>query len=137
MSQSQTRKQREQCCSSLAFRLSTPTRLSRLPGKHPSSFPDMFRTDIELFGSAAIGLRCKDGVLLGVERILHSKLLVKGANRRIASLDEHIGMAGAGLLADGKHLASRGRDEASNFRDTYNTPVTVQVSLFQPLSNHE
>ncbi|KAE8540529.1 hypothetical protein D1P53_003478 [Cryptococcus gattii VGV] len=75
----------------------------------------------------AIGLRCKDGVLLGVERILHSKLLVKGANRRIASLDEHIGMAGAGLLADGKHLASRGRDEASNFRDNYNTPVTVQI----------
>lgn len=86
--------------------------------------------------SVAIGLRCKDGVLLGVERILHSKLLVKGANRRIASLDEHIGMAGAGLLADGKHLASRGRDEASNFRDNYNTPVTVQVSLFQSVLNH-
>jgi hypothetical protein len=37
-------------------------------------------------------------------------------------------MAGAGLLADGKHLATRGREEASNFRDTYNAPVTVQVS---------
>ena len=37
-------------------------------------------------------------------------------------------MATAGLLADGKHLAGRGRDEAANFRDTYNSPVTVAVS---------
>ncbi|WWD22861.1 hypothetical protein CI109_107356 [Kwoniella shandongensis] len=75
----------------------------------------------------AIGLRCTDGVVLGVERLLHSKLLVKGANRRIASVDEHIGMASAGLLADGKFLGSRGRDEASSFRDNYNSPVTVQI----------
>ncbi|WVQ93984.1 hypothetical protein IAU59_001062 [Kwoniella sp. CBS 9459] len=75
----------------------------------------------------AVGLRCKDGVILGVERLLHSKLLVKGANRRIASLDDHIGMAGAGLLADGKHVARRGREEAASFRENYNSPVTVQI----------
>ncbi|WWC85512.1 uncharacterized protein L201_000376 [Kwoniella dendrophila CBS 6074] len=75
----------------------------------------------------AIGLRCKDGVVLGVERLLHSKLLVKGANRRIASLDEHIGIASAGLLADGKHLTRRAREEASSFRENYNSPVSVQI----------
>ncbi|TXT10675.1 hypothetical protein VHUM_02180 [Vanrija humicola] len=75
----------------------------------------------------AVGIRCKDGVVLGVERLLHSKLLVKGANRRIQSVDEHIGLATAGLLADGKHIASRLRDEAYNFRDTYNAPVTLQI----------
>ncbi|KAL7420192.1 putative proteasome subunit alpha type-7 [Cryptotrichosporon argae] len=75
----------------------------------------------------AIGLRCSDGVVFGVERLLHSKLLVKGANRRIQSADEHLGLASAGLLADGKHLASRARDEAYNFRDTYSAPITAQV----------
>ncbi|BEI86137.1 hypothetical protein CcaverHIS002_0604240 [Cutaneotrichosporon cavernicola] len=75
----------------------------------------------------AVGLRCKDGVVLGVERLLHSKLLVKGGNRRIQSVDEHIGLATAGLLADGRHLGSRLRDEAYNFRDTYNSPATVQI----------
>lgn len=75
----------------------------------------------------AIGIRCSDGVVLGVERLLHSKLLVKGANRRIASVDDHIGMATAGLLADGKHLASRGREEAYNFRDQYSAAVPVQI----------
>lgn len=78
--------------------------------------------------SVAVGLRCSDGVILGVERLLHSKLLVKGANKRIQSVDSHIGLATAGLLADGKHLAGRGREEAYNFRDQYAAPVPVNVS---------
>ena len=43
------------------------------------------------------------------------------------SLELNTGMASAGLLADGKHLGTRGREEASNFRDQYNAPVTTQV----------
>lgn len=84
----------------------------------------------------AVGIRCHDGIVLGVERLLHSKLLVKGSNRRIQSVDEHIGFATAGLLADGKHLASRMRDEAYNFRDTYNSPATVQVSVATQQLSH-
>jgi 20S proteasome alpha/beta subunit len=83
------------------------------------------RTDI---CSVAIGIKCTDGVILATERLLHSKLLVKGANRRIQSVDEHIGMATAGLLADGKHLGGRAREEASSFRENYNDPITCQVS---------
>ena len=44
----------------------------------------MFRT--------AIGLRVKDGVVLAVEKLVHSKLLVPEANRRIQTIDRHIGM---------------------------------------------
>jgi len=78
--------------------------------------------------SVAVGLRCSDGVILGVERLLHSKLLVKGANKRIQSIDTHVGVATAGLLADGKHLAQRGREEANNFRDQYGAPVPLNAS---------
>ncbi|KAJ7591257.1 N-terminal nucleophile aminohydrolase [Mycena floridula] len=67
----------------------------------------------------AIGLRLKDGVVFAVEKLVHSKLLVPGANRRIQTVDKHIGLATAGLIADGKQLAVRARDEASNHRDTY------------------
>jgi 20S proteasome subunit alpha 7 len=80
-----------------------------------------------LIYSVAMGLVCTDGIVLGVERLLHSKLLVKGSNRRIQSVDEHIGLATAGLLADGKHMGSRAREECANFRDTYNSAVTVGV----------
>ena len=40
----------------------------------------------------AIGLRVKDGVVLAVEKLVHSKLLVPGANRRIQTIDRHIGL---------------------------------------------
>ena len=107
---------------------SLPTSLPLIPFLCPSSRPWLTP-----HRSVAMALRCTDGVILGVERLLHSKLLVKGANRRIQSVDEHIGVATAGLLADGKHLASRGREEAHNFRDQYNSAVTVAVSAQLPL----
>ena len=40
-----------------------------------------------------IGLRVKDGIVLAVEKLVHSKLLVPGAsNRRIQTIDRHIGL---------------------------------------------
>lgn len=88
----------------------------------------------------------KDGIVLAVEKLIHSKLLVPGANRRIQTIDRHIGMvssescplyhriltysqATSGLLADGRHLANRARDEASNYRDTYRAPPTLKVRI--------
>merc|ERR1711939_517536 len=57
-----------------------------------------------------IALRCKDGVIIAVEKLVSSKLLAPGANKRIASVDHHAGVASAGLLADGRHIAKRGRE---------------------------
>ncbi|KAH9843922.1 20S proteasome subunit [Rhodofomes roseus] len=74
----------------------------------------------------AIGLRVKDGVVLAVEKIIHSKLLVPDANRRIQTIDKHIGMASSGLLADGRHLANRARDEVAGLFTMWRSPPTVQ-----------
>jgi 20S proteasome subunit alpha 7 len=35
--------------------------------------------------------------------------------------------ATAGLLADGRQLANRARDEAANFRETYRSPPSLKV----------
>ncbi|KAJ1308725.1 hypothetical protein OPQ81_004416 [Rhizoctonia solani] len=75
----------------------------------------------------AIGLKVKDGVVLAVEKLIHSKLLIPDANRRIATIDRHIGMATSGLLADGRALANRARDEAQNYRDTYMAPAPLKA----------
>lgn len=44
-----------------------------------------------------------------------------------------VGRAGvqacAGIIADGKHIANRAREEAQNFRDTYDEPVAVKVRI--------
>lgn len=54
------------------------------------------------FNSTAIGLRVKDGVVLAVEKLVQSKLLVEGANRRIQSADLHIGIVSYFFLNDCK-----------------------------------
>ena len=46
-----------------------------------------------------LGIKCKDGVVLGVEKILHSKLLKRRVNRRIMTVDLHAGfVSGMGHL---------------------------------------
>lgn len=45
-----------------------------------------------LFLSTAIGIRGKDGVVFGVEKLKRSKLYESGANKRIFNIDSHIGM---------------------------------------------
>ncbi|KZW04286.1 20S proteasome subunit [Exidia glandulosa HHB12029] len=75
----------------------------------------------------AIGLRVKDGIVLAVEKLVHSKLLVPEANRRIQTIDRHVGMATSGLAADARHLASRARDEAQSYRDTYQFPPPLKA----------
>ncbi|KAJ1558789.1 hypothetical protein HK096_004193 [Nowakowskiella sp. JEL0078] len=70
-----------------------------------------------------IGIRAKDGVVLAVEKLVHSKLLVPGSNKRIMHADKHVGVATAGLVADGRYLVNRARDEAKSYRDTYKTAI--------------
>ncbi|CAD6504534.1 BgTH12-00043 [Blumeria graminis f. sp. triticale] len=76
-------------------------------------------------GGTSIGIRCKDGVILAVEKIITSKLLKMGANRRIATVDKHMGVVSSGLLPDGRHFESRARDEAYHWRKVYKSPITT------------
>ncbi|EGS19304.1 uncharacterized protein CTHT_0059300 [Thermochaetoides thermophila DSM 1495] len=76
-------------------------------------------------GGTSIGIRCKEGVVLAVEKIITSKLLKPGANKRIATVDRHIGIAFSGMIPDGRHFIDRARDEARAWRDTFKTPITT------------
>lgn len=75
----------------------------------------------------AIGLRCKDGVVFAVEKIITSKLHEPGANKRIFTVDTHAGMACAGLLADARAIVEVGRIEASNYRASYGVPIPCKL----------
>jgi 20S proteasome subunit alpha 7 len=74
-----------------------------------------------------IGIKTKTGVILAHEKLVTSKLLVKGSNGRIETIDSHVGFVAAGLLADATHLASRAREEAQNYRSTYHIPIPSKV----------
>lgn len=48
-----------------------------------------------------VGLVCSDGVILATEKIITSKLQAKASDRRIFSVDEHIGIGVCGKITDG------------------------------------
>jgi len=78
-------------------------------------------------GGTAIGIRCKDGVVLALEKIISSKLLKQGANKRISTVDRNMGVVSSGLLPDGRHFASRARDEAAEWRRFYKSPIPTSA----------
>ncbi|PJF18939.1 Proteasome subunit alpha type [Paramicrosporidium saccamoebae] len=70
-----------------------------------------------------IGLKVKDGVVLAVEKPIHSRLLKAGANRRIHTVELHAGVVGAGLAADCRALALRAREESASHRENFATGI--------------
>ncbi|KAK4132098.1 N-terminal nucleophile aminohydrolase, partial [Trichocladium antarcticum] len=76
-------------------------------------------------GGTSVGIRCKDGVVLAVEKIVTSKLFKQGANKRIATVDRHLGVVYSGMVPDGRHFVDRARDEARAWRDTFKTPIST------------
>uniref|UniRef100_A0A8D3E8A8 Proteasome subunit alpha type n=1 Tax=Scophthalmus maximus TaxID=52904 RepID=A0A8D3E8A8_SCOMX len=76
--------------------------------------------------STAISIRCKDGVVFGVEKLVLSKLYEQGSNKRIFNIDRHVGMAVAGLLADARSLSEVAREEASSFRSNYGHDIPLK-----------
>ncbi|KAG8367774.1 hypothetical protein BUALT_Bualt16G0107700 [Buddleja alternifolia] len=62
-----------------------------------------------------VAIKCKDGVVMGVEKLIASKMMLPGSNRRIHSVHRHSGMAVAGLAADGRQIVTRAKSEATNY----------------------
>ena len=75
----------------------------------------------------SIGIRCRDGVVLGVEKLLIGDMLVSGgtasANRRLAAVDAHAGCASSGLAPDARQLVNRARDEARDYRSNFGESI--------------
>ncbi len=64
----------------------------------------------------AIGIKCRDGILLAIEKLLISKLLMKGTQRRIHTVDMHAGMAVGGCIPDARQIVNRACDEARSYK---------------------
>ncbi|KAH8499312.1 hypothetical protein H0E87_018004 [Populus deltoides] len=95
-----------------------------------------------------IGIKCKDGIVMGVEKLIASKMMLPGSNRRIHTVHRHSGMfafsipdkigsclgsvgfdsdaAVAGLAADGRQIVARAKSEASNYQSVYGEPIPVK-----------
>ncbi|KYR00107.1 20S proteasome subunit alpha-3 [Tieghemostelium lacteum] len=74
-----------------------------------------------------IAIKTKDGVVVGVEKLIPSKMLCHGSNRRIHAVDLHIGVGISGFLADARQLVLRARAEAKSYKQIYGQPIPVKV----------
>uniref|UniRef100_A0A6U3CD58 Proteasome subunit alpha type n=1 Tax=Lotharella globosa TaxID=91324 RepID=A0A6U3CD58_9EUKA len=77
-------------------------------------------------GTTAIGIQTSEGVVLGVEKRLESKLLEPSSVKKILKLDEHIGCAVSGIVADARTLVDHARVETQNYWFNYDEKMPVR-----------
>lgn len=100
----------------------------------PSTFsPDGRIFQIEYASKAvenagtALGVRCKDGIVLAVEKPLVSKMLLPSSSRRIHTIDEHSGLAFTGFVSDARQIMNRARQDALGYAKNYGTKIPPAV----------
>jgi len=74
-------------------------------------------------GATAIGIVCKDGVLLVADKRVTDKLIVADSVEKIFQVDEHIGATATGFTMDGRVLIERARVVAQQHMVTYGVPI--------------
>jgi proteasome alpha subunit len=86
-------------------------------------------------GTTAVGIKCREGIVLIVDKRVSSRLLEASSIEKIFIIDEHIGVASSGLVGDARALVDRARIEAQINRVTYDERIDVEA-LAKKLGDH-
>lgn len=76
-------------------------------------------------GSTAIGITCKDGVVLVTDKRISSKLMVPDAIEKTFKIDDHIAATAAGIISDARVLVDRAQLRAQQHAVTYDSKIDV------------
>lgn len=76
-------------------------------------------------GTTAVGVTYDKGILLGVDKNIVSSLITPQSIEKIFKIDEHIGVATSGLVADARRLVEDARIRCQRNRLVYNEPMAV------------
>jgi proteasome alpha subunit len=77
-------------------------------------------------GTTTVGLKFKDGVVLIVDKRIASRLMEPKSIEKIYQIDEHVGCATSGLVADARILVDQARVIAQINKITYDEPMSVE-----------
>ncbi len=78
-------------------------------------------------GTTSLGIKYDKGVILAVDKRLTSRLIEERCIEKIFPIDDHIGAATCGLVADSRVMVDRARVEAQSNRLTYSEPIDVEI----------
>jgi proteasome alpha subunit len=77
-------------------------------------------------GSPIVGIKCEEGVILAAVEPKLSKLAAPSNSKKIFKIDEHVGVAIAGLSPDARVLIRQARLYSQGNKMTYDEPVDVE-----------
>jgi proteasome alpha subunit len=86
-------------------------------------------------GSASIGIRTAEGVVFAVDKRSRSPLMEASSVEKLHKVDDHLGIASAGHVADARQLIDFARREAQVNRLRYSEPVGVET-LTKSVTDH-
>ena len=77
--------------------------------------------------STIVGVVCKDGVIIGTEKIVVNKMMVSGTDKRTFNITKQSGCVVNGIVPDGKYLMFRAREEAKQYEDNFGIKVPGKI----------
>jgi proteasome alpha subunit len=78
-------------------------------------------------GTTTVGVKYKTGVVLIVDKRVTSRLVEPGSIEKIFEIDDHVGCATSGLVADARALIDRARLDAQINDITYSEKIQVKT----------
>ena len=85
-------------------------------------------------GSTAIGIECKDGVVLVTDKRVVDKLVVAESVEKIWKIDEHICATASGIISDARVLIERAQVISQQNRFSYDSPIDT-ISIVKDIAN--
>jgi proteasome alpha subunit len=78
-------------------------------------------------GATIIGIACSEGVVLGAEEKIETKLQDTEFTWKLYTVDDHLGAAVVGLGSDARILIDQARIYAQSNRLTYDEPIDIEM----------
>ena len=76
-------------------------------------------------GSTAMGIVCKDGVVLIADKRIVDPLIIPESVEKIFQIDDHMGATASGIFPDARVLIERAQIKAQQHQVTFDTPIDV------------
>ncbi len=86
-------------------------------------------------GSPTVGVRTANGIVLAADRQIRSPLIERESIEKIHSVDNHIGIASAGHVADARQLVDHARQRAQIEQLRYGEAIGVET-LTKEVTDH-
>lgn len=77
--------------------------------------------------STILGVVCKDGIIIGTEKLIVNKMQIPGTDKRLYSINIKCGGVINGLTPDGRAVIGRAREESSQYEDNFGVKVPGHV----------